>query len=298
MATLGGTRDERDRQADADLATQLQIERSLEPQLKRTFRNIGRDHQALNASTGNILDANAYNDEISGSLKQAYQRAQDKVGGRITQFIRKNPNESLAQAITLLAQFNNLSFAEQLQIIEDESRVEVRRFIETEVSNSTLKIAATTNRQLARHVTQVQEEAREDGRQPTQREIANESAANFNRAIPGRTGTIAVTEVGNAIEGIKQIEALTFVATAQTLQVTGQGSVIVVKEWITRGDERVRPSHIIADSQQRRVEEAFIVDGEALMRPLDRSLGASAENTIRCRCKSIITVDVDINQIQ
>jgi len=298
MATLGGSKDERDRQADADLATQLRIERSLEPQLKRVFKNIERDHRALYASTGNILDANAYNDEISGSLKQAYQRANDKVGGRITKFIRKNPNEPLAQGIALLAQFNNLSLAEQLQIIEDESRVEVRRFIETEVSNSTLKIAATTNRQLARHVTQAQEEAREDGRQLTQREIANESAANFNRAILGRTGTIAVTEVGNAIEGIKQIEALNFVTTAQTLQITGEGTVLVIKEWITRGDERVRQSHIIADSQQKRVEEPFIVDGEALMRPLDRSLGASVENTIRCRCKSIITVDVDINQIQ
>ena len=295
--TLGGTRDERDIQADKDLAIQLKIEKSSSRELTGIFKTIGRDHRAVYASTGTILNAEAYRDQISGSLMRSYQRANNEVTGRITRFIRKNPKSELSQAMGLLAEFNNLSIREQLEAIQDDSRVETIKFIKDEVESATQQIIKTTNKQLNTIVDKVQTEAFENGIRLTSRETAKQSTADFNRAIPGRVSNIAATEVGNAIEGIKQLEAISFVSHAQTLQITGQAKTLVVKEWITRGDEKTRPAHVIADSQQRRVEEAYSVDGEALMRPLDRSLGASSSNTNRCRCKSIITVHVDINQI-
>lgn len=65
------------------------------------------------------------------------------------------------------------------------------------------------------------------------------------------------------------------------------------KYWLTAGDQRVREAHVIAGRQYAiggdpgpiPIEQAFVVDGEKLMHPLDPQ--GSASNTISCRCKSI-----------
>lgn len=56
------------------------------------------------------------------------------------------------------------------------------------------------------------------------------------------------------------------------------------KEWGSAHDERVREDHLDADGQIVGINEPFNVGGEELMYPGDSSLGASAENTIQCRC--------------
>lgn len=56
------------------------------------------------------------------------------------------------------------------------------------------------------------------------------------------------------------------------------------KEWVSTRDERVREDHLDADGQIVGINEPFSVGGEDLMYPGDSSLGASAENTIQCRC--------------
>lgn len=62
------------------------------------------------------------------------------------------------------------------------------------------------------------------------------------------------------------------------------------REWVATTDERTRDAHADANGQQVDMDEPFIVDGEQLMYPGDTSLGASAGNTINCRCtiKNII----------
>lgn len=65
----------------------------------------------------------------------------------------------------------------------------------------------------------------------------------------------------------------------------------IVKTWVTRGDEKVRLSHEIANGQQRPLATPFNVNGEQLMFPADFSLGASAENIINCRCAEIYTIN-------
>ncbi|MDD4575241.1 MAG: phage minor head protein [Bacteroidales bacterium] len=62
------------------------------------------------------------------------------------------------------------------------------------------------------------------------------------------------------------------------------------REWVATTDERTREEHADADGQQVDMDEPFTVGGEQLMYPGDTSLGASAGNTINCRCtiKNII----------
>lgn len=56
------------------------------------------------------------------------------------------------------------------------------------------------------------------------------------------------------------------------------------KQWISMRDAFVRPTHHIADSQTRKIDEPFIVGNSLLMYPTDWSLGASPEEIINCRC--------------
>ena len=62
------------------------------------------------------------------------------------------------------------------------------------------------------------------------------------------------------------------------------------REWVSTGDDRTRDAHADANGQQVDMDEPFTVGGEQLMYPGDTSLGASAGNTINCRCtiKNII----------
>ena len=63
------------------------------------------------------------------------------------------------------------------------------------------------------------------------------------------------------------------------------------KRWLTSRDSRVRRpegnspyDHVSADGQTVPITEPFIVSGEPLMYPGDRSRGATAGNLINCRC--------------
>lgn len=56
------------------------------------------------------------------------------------------------------------------------------------------------------------------------------------------------------------------------------------KVWVAILDTKVRPSHRSANGQVKSKSEPFVVGGEKLMFPGDRSLGATAKNVINCRC--------------
>lgn len=56
------------------------------------------------------------------------------------------------------------------------------------------------------------------------------------------------------------------------------------RRWRATPDERTRQAHADADGQEVPQDEPFVVGGEEMMFPGDISLGASAGNTINCRC--------------
>ena len=100
--------------------------------------------------------------------------------------------------------------------------------------------------------------------------------------------TIARTETAGAYNYGKYTNAEAFDQANATLQVT--------KTWVPTQDNRTREAHRAENIQNAQGEnkrtvlrsEAFKVDGEDMMRPLDGN--ASAGNVIRCRC--VMTFDV------
>lgn len=65
----------------------------------------------------------------------------------------------------------------------------------------------------------------------------------------------------------------------------------ILKQWVATSDGRTRDEHSDADGQFVPVDEPFEVGGEELMFPGDFSLGASAWNTVNCRCTVVYIID-------
>ena len=120
------------------------------------------------------------------------------------------------------------------------------------------------------------------------RDLARRLNERFNKLKSTQAETIARTETAGAYNHGKYTNAEAFDKTHASLRVT--------KTWVPTQDERTREAHrahMIQNVQgdpKRTVlrEEAFVVDGERLMRPLDQN--GSPGNVINCRC--VLTFDV------
>ncbi len=71
--------------------------------------------------------------------------------------------------------------------------------------------------------------------------------------------------------------------THQNLVASGQ----LTHTWVSQEDERVRPTHAMADGQTVPINQPFIVGGYQLLFPGDDSLGADIKETILCRCVEV-----------
>ena len=93
----------------------------------------------------------------------------------------------------------------------------------------------------------------------------------MNKTSAVRAARTAVTEAENAGRQ----------AAADELEKKG---VIIGKRWIATHDSRTRDEHLEADGQIVENNKPFVVGGEELMFPGDKSLGASGWNRYNCRC--------------
>ena len=107
------------------------------------------------------------------------------------------------------------------------------------------------------------------------------------RKLKGRQQSIAITETQNAAETAKATEAEVLAGHRPSIVAASGAPANVTKEWVTVGDQDVRDSHVLADSQTRDVSKPFTVEGQLLRYPGDTSLGASAANVINCRCSAV-----------
>jgi len=302
---FNATEEDQERQANEALAAKLKMEAEVSPKLEALFKRLDLDYKAFYATTGTVIDAHAYDDEMSGILKELYEVGAQSAGDRILTFIEDNPEDDLNNLILLLAAFNLITTAEQIDLLRDQVRLNLRTFIDTAVEASTLAIGDTTNRELQRHVQNAQATQLETETIPSLASTAAIAAAAFAAAIPGRVKTIALSESQQAFEGAAQVEFSLITNAANVIDITGTGRTEARKRWVTRGDERVRTprrgddfDHVDADGQERFVDEPYVVSGELLMFPRDMSLGASLGNTINCRCTSILLLDVEIDETQ
>jgi len=118
-------------------------------------------------------------------------------------------------------------------------------------------------------------------------------AAQIDRAITQMQAR-AQRYRGEVIARTESIDALRAGQFESIQQAVGVGEIDardVTKTWDSTGDGKTRPEHSAADGQSVPVDQPFTVGGELLMYPGDTSRGASARNTIQCRCTVAYGVD-------
>lgn len=106
----------------------------------------------------------------------------------------------------------------------------------------------------------------------------NRIAKDLLNRITGMSQTSAIRAARTAIT---EAENAGRQAAADELEKKG---VIMKKRWIAAHDSRTRDAHIEADGQTADNDKPFVVGGEKLMFPGDKSMGASGWNLYNCRC--------------
>lgn len=248
------------------LAKKLKLENRFKPDLIRFFKQVGRDATAKWAATGRIPNLNSFQLELIALLRGHYRRVEKA-------FSKDARNE--AKTVNF--------FLETKQ--EESIDSDIVDYINRHSIQQSMFILQTTESNLNVVAAGVLAAARTGVERPTRTEIAREIRREFDARSINRVGTIATTETQTTSEAIKFIESL---AVSETLrQTTGRTTA---KTWATLLDEVTRPSHVLADRQERPINTPFVVQGERLMVPGDTSLGASISNIIECRCASINTI--------
>jgi hypothetical protein len=106
------------------------------------------------------------------------------------------------------------------------------------------------------------------------------------KAIANRAITIARTESLSAMNKAR-LEAF-----RQGLEQAGIDPSRATKEWLSSRDARVRDQHVTLDGQKVAIDQPFVApNGDRLLTPGDRSLGARASNVVNCRCSAIFSVN-------
>jgi hypothetical protein len=249
------------------LAKKIKLENRFKPELRRFFKQVGKNASAQWLASGRVRNLDSFELELIAMLRGHYRRVEKafskearKETKAINFFLETKQEENIDNEIV---DYINQHSIKQSQFILETTRRDLDAVVATTVAAAAFEVA-----------------------RPTNAEIAKEIRVEFDERSVGRVDTIAMTETQTPAEEIKFIEGM---AVAEILrQTTGQ---TMVKTWNTILDERTRPSHVAADRQEVNIRQPFIVQGERLPVPGSTALGASLSNIINCRCSSINTIE-------
>jgi hypothetical protein len=280
---------QRQTQADLDLALKLTLEMPLMRELNRLFNQIAIDLGVEYEATGTIISATEYETEINGIILSSNVRTSNAFSGRIVNEAVSDKTTEISLAIAAIAAFRGISTQDHLLRMRNDVRKQARVALRNSAVTSSKEIAQTLQKDIDLSVTKAR--TVEDASRSL---VAATSKTDFKNRSLSRAATIATTETQRAAEGTKEIERGVFTRENSPLaaSLAGVKQPKLFKVWMTRGDSKVRPAHVSADSQVA-VDGFFSVGGELLRMPGDEN--GSASNTINCRCSAVDTTDQNMS---
>jgi len=258
-----------------DLKDKLKFEEKLRPALERYHNVVALNAGSIYAESGDILNMQAFEQPLADILESHYTDVAGEFSNRIRselpsdERITESENNIIEQALAI--------------------------WVLSKATLSARRINGTTQDQIAEAIDfGVQDPAsRELQGREAQLTVAAIARAKLRRDLAGRESGILMTETQIPAEAAKATEAEVLSGVTPSISGGTARTLPLHKEWISVGDHRVRPAHLTADGQRVPLNEPFIVGGEALRWPGDSDLGASAGNTINCRCSSnTVTSDI------
>ena len=299
---LNSTQEEQVAKAELELVLKNRLEVNFRKDLNRMFRVIAADLAKTIVTTGGTVSATAYTPRTQLILDKHFKRTQRAFSKEIINFLAANKNkltETVIRDLTAIAKANGKNINHIIDKLKRDTQIDLTTFRNASVAESANIITRTTQKEIDKAVSKsVSQLTEELGREPTNKEVAKASRANFLRRSSGRSNMIAATEVQKAAESTKQIERDNFLGARNNSTATQlELEPIEPKEvWVTQADSLVRAgdgtvfNHLAADGQAK-IGGVFTVSGQVLGFPGDTSLGASAGNVINCRCSSVTVIE-------
>jgi len=268
------------RQAHADMALKRKWEARVGKDVRREFRRMGDDYEAVYAHTGQPITMQTYEADITAVLRDTYRT----VAGAFKYNMRENLSPALNSRLkgpVVAAEIDNT----------------LAKFFEARAKRQARYILDTTAQRMGAALVDAHADALVGGT-VDQHTVAANMGRWFRDTAPGRATSIAITEVTNCAETAKAVEAAVLKKALgkkghlAVLQGKGLKARVVFgpdagthnKVWVADLDEKTRAWHADADFQSVEWGEPFQVGGEQLQYPGDESMGASLENIINCRC--------------
>ena len=260
------------RLAAIDLHDKLELENAFARRLVSLNGQIVTRYGRALGTTGEVIDmVNQFGDQLATLLLTHYGRVAGAFSRRCTRLLPGEIQLTQDEEAKLDAAVDSVALARARPTAE--------------------LILSTTQQHANQALLMAQQDAVEragEGQPMSSREIALVAAAILRRKLAGRVSGIAITETQAIAEMAKLVELQVLLGQELFIELeTRAHQSTAVKEWVSQGDSVVRPTHINADSVQVPVESPFVIGGQLLMHPGDRSLGAGPEETANCRCSSV-----------
>lgn len=266
--------------ADEQYGMKLAYEPPFQARLKKEFNKLATDVGTYFALTGLEFDAGLYYRNFYDLLTKEYEHITATFGNRLME--DETSSSAVADGVAKIADNRNSTVDEQLALMMAVKDEKVQKFIVQSVTKSTGQITETNQKQIGESIQEALSASTVES-PLTQKEVGVVVTENMKKKTASRVGTISATETQNATEGSKAIEAETMNNYLIAFGVT----IKTDKQWITMGDQKVRPTHRSANGQVRNIGEPFHVGNSMMQEPRDESLGASAGETINCRCVAL-----------
>jgi hypothetical protein len=249
--------------AARDLRDKIKLEREFAPRLNRYHSLIVKEFKRR----GVVFDMSEFDALLSDILTKHYTKVTDLFSSRLS--VQATPAEQ-QQIDEILTQWGIQTAPGVARIINETTQGQMVKALEIADTDQTVRELTGRESRLTR----------------------NTIAANVLDAnLKSRSNNIATTETQTAAEHAKAVEVSVL---------SGGQSHLIKKEWVSVGDSVVRTGtydHLAADGQRVNSDKPFIVSGEPLMFPGDRSLGASIGNIARCRCSAVYDEEAIYNSV-
>jgi len=259
---LAQTRAERQRQGALDTAKKMRLEIPFAKDIRRILKAISDDFYNEYIRSGSVIDVNAYADDLNAALKKNYRNIANK--------FKRNLR-------------TDKSIDMETKGVDENIEGSLKQYIDVHSVKQTGLILNTTKELLNKDLQDSIIALSESGQDLTNEKVADTTWKKNSARVAGRAKTIAETETQNMSEKTKQTEADELVIAGAIIAGIAI-TQLLKKRWNSQLTERTRFPHAVADGQVRNITQPFMVNGQLLMYPGDTSLGASAGNTVNCRC--------------
>jgi hypothetical protein len=263
---------ERDRNAAKDYRAKLILELALFREMQDLFRQYSKEFEKTYASTSSLPHPEILKEDTQNLLLNHYNRVSDKFTTRLVDEIGIPANHEFV----LKSMRNKIEIHNQLRSVDSASI-----------------ISDTTHKDSMQAITDTINEFRiKEGFDKTiePKRIARDAKLKLDRRLRSRTNTISITETQNPAEHTKQEEINSLHNNESEVDGEKIHEQIKQKQWNAVLDNVTREAHAESDGQIVNFDEPYLVGGQNLMYPGDMSLGATIDNTINCRCTSIVII--------